>query len=62
MDQTLITPQFLEETRLTPRSAEAFKKSGVLPEDILYPEYSETSLQTPSPAYTTALKMRENFL
>ena len=29
--------QFLKTTRLTPRSCEAFRKSGILPEDIVCP-------------------------
>lgn len=37
MDPTLIDSQFLKQTRLTPRSEEAFRRSGILPSDIIYP-------------------------
>lgn len=36
-DQTKIDHAFVRQTLLTPRSQEAFRKSGILPEDIVYP-------------------------
>jgi hypothetical protein len=37
-DQTKVDHTFLRQTLLTPRSQEAFRKSGILPEDIVYPQ------------------------
>jgi hypothetical protein len=36
-DPKLINQDFMSTTLLTPRSAEAFRMSGVLPEALLYP-------------------------
>jgi hypothetical protein len=37
MDQSQIDINFIRKTRLTPRSVEAFRRSGILPSDIVYP-------------------------
>lgn len=37
MDQTLIDQNFWRTVTMTPRSNEAFRRSGVLPSEIIYP-------------------------
>jgi len=66
MDQSQIDQKFLTVTRLTPRSQEAFRRSGILPMEIVYPTLDDfKDAEAPELALIrlkAAQDCRENFM
>ena len=61
MDQSQVDSNFVRKTRLTPRSVEAFRRSGILPSDIVYPCLEDNS-ELAHIRLKAALDCRDNFM